>query len=211
MHRFSFLSGLLLFILTINLAGQQYTLSGYVQDNATGERLIAASVYDSISGKGTSTNEYGFFSLSVPAGEIRLLASYVGYSTFSETIRLGANLNMNIHLEPSLELEEVVVTTNRPRDIVQDVQMSTVHIPVKEIKTIPMFMGEADVIKTIQLMPGVQSGTEGTSGIYVRGGGPDQNLFLLDGVPIYNANHLFGFFSVFNLSLIHISEPTRPY
>lgn len=198
MHRFPFLSGLLLFILTINLAGQKYTLSGYVQDNATGERLIAASVYDSIRGKGTSTNEYGFFSLSVPAGEIRLLASYVGYSTFSETIRLGANLNMNIHLEPSLELEEVVVTTNRPRDIVQDVQMSTVHIPVKEIRTIPMFMGEADVIKTIQLMPGVQSGTEGTSGIYVRGGGPDQNLFLLDGVPIYNANHLFGFFSVFN-------------
>ena len=96
---------------------------------------------------------------------------------------------MNIHLEPSLLLDEVVVTTNRPRDIVEDAQMSSVHIPIKDIKSIPMFMGEADVIKTIQLMPGVQSGTEGTSGIYVRGGGPDQNLFMLDGVPIYNANH----------------------
>ncbi len=105
---------------------------------------------------------------------------------------------MNISLVPSLTLDEVVVTTHRPQDVVEDVQMSSIHIPIKEIKSIPMFMGEADVIKTIQLMPGVQSGTEGTSGIYVRGGGPDQNLFLLDGVPIYNANHLFGFFSVFN-------------
>ena len=110
-----------------------------------------------------------------------------------------------------------MVTTNRPRDVVEDAQMSAVHIPIKEIKSIPMFMGEADVIKTIQLMPGVQSGTEGTSGIYVRGGGPDQNLFLLDGVPIYNANHLFGFFSVFNPDAISnitltkggISRPLR--
>jgi outer membrane receptor for ferrienterochelin and colicin len=198
MRRHSILSGILLVFLTISLSGQNYTLSGYVQDNATGERLIAASVYDSISGKGTSTNEYGFFSLSLPAGKIRLKTSYVGYSTFSEGMALGSNLSMNIHLEPSLQLEEVVVTTSSPRDIVEDAQMSTVQIPVKEIRSIPMFMGEADVIKTIQLMPGVQSGTEGTSGLYVRGGGPDQNLFLLDGVPIYNANHLFGFFSVFN-------------
>ncbi|MCK5134472.1 MAG: TonB-dependent receptor [Bacteroidales bacterium] len=192
------LTGVLFIFLTVNLLGQQYTLSGYVQDVSSGEKLIAATVYDFQSGKGTSANDYGFFSLTLPAGEINLQVSYVGYTTYSEVFKLGANLSMNIYLEPSLLLDEVVVTTNRPRDIVEDAQMSSVHISIKDIKSIPMFMGEADVIKTIQLMPGVQSGTEGTSGIYVRGGGPDQNLFLLDGVPIYNANHLFGFFSVFN-------------
>jgi len=184
--------------LSVSLLGQNYTISGYVQDITSGEKLIAATVYDFNSGKGTSANEYGFFSLTIPEGEIKLHVSYVGYATFTDSFRLGANLTMNIYLEPSLFLDEVVVSTNRPRDIVEDAQMSSVHIPIKDIKSIPMFMGEADVIKTIQLMPGVQSGTEGTSGIYVRGGGPDQNLFLLDGVPIYNANHLFGFFSVFN-------------
>lgn len=178
--------------------GQLYTLSGFVQDQSSGEKLIASTVYDFVSGKGTSTNEYGFYSLTLPSGEVNLQVSYVGYTSHLDTFRLGANLVMNIHLEPSLMLDEVTVITNRPRDIVEDAQMSTLHIPIRDIKSIPMFMGEADVIKTIQLMPGVQSGTEGTSGIYVRGGGPDQNLFLLDGVPIYNANHLFGFFSVFN-------------
>ncbi len=192
------LFGLFFTFVTSNLYGQSYTLSGYVQDLASREKLIAATVYDFNSGKGTSSNEYGFFSLTLPKGEINLQISYVGYDSYRDTFMLAANLNMNIYLEASLMLDEVVVTTNRPQDIVEDAQMSAVHIPIKEIKSIPMFMGEADVIKTIQLMPGVQSGTEGTSGIYVRGGGPDQNLFLLDGVPIYNANHLFGFFSVFN-------------
>lgn len=190
--------GIVFIFLSISLLSQQYTISGYVQDHSSGEKLIAATVYDYNSGKGTSANEYGFYSLTIPTGEINLQVSYVGYTTFVDSFKLGANLSMNIYLEPSLLLDEVTVTTNRPQDIVEDVQMSAVHIPIKDIKSIPMFMGEADVIKTIQLMPGVQSGTEGTSGIYVRGGGPDQNLFLLDGVPIYNANHLFGFFSVFN-------------
>ena len=189
---------LLLTLLSIAGAAQNYTLSGYVQDRSSGEKLIAATVYDYKSGKGTSANEYGFFSLTLPSAEIYLQVSYVGYATYRDTFKLGANLRMNLSLVPSLSIDEVVVTTHGPQDIVEDAQMSTIHIPIREIKSIPMFMGEADVIKTIQLMPGVQSGTEGTSGIYVRGGGPDQNLFLLDGVPIYNASHLFGFFSVFN-------------
>jgi len=182
----------------LGVAGQNYTLSGYVQDRSSGEKMIGATIYDFNSGKGTSANEYGFYSLTLPAGELHLQVSYVGYAPYRDTFQLAANLSMNISLVPSLEIDEVVITTNRPQDVVEDVQMSSISIPVKEIKSIPMFMGEADVIKTIQLMPGVQSGTEGTSGIYVRGGGPDQNLFLLDGVPIYNANHLFGMFSVFN-------------
>lgn len=203
------LSGFFFIALLPNLLAQQYTLSGYVQDQASGERLIAATVYDYFSGKGTSSNEYGFFSLTVPAGNIRLQVSYVGYTTYLDSFALKANLSMNIYLEPSLVLEEVEISTHRPQDIVEDAQMSSVHIPIREIKSIPMFMGEADVIKTIQLMPGVQSGTEGTSGVYVRGGGPDQNLFLLDGVPIYNANHLFGFFSVFNPDAISSITMTK--
>ncbi|MCK4745653.1 MAG: TonB-dependent receptor plug domain-containing protein, partial [Bacteroidales bacterium] len=198
MRKLFFLYIILFNFLSVSLLSQNYTISGYVQDITSGEKLIAATVYDFNSGHGTSANEYGFYSLTIPAGEINLKISYVGYTAYSDSFKLGANLSMNIYLEPSLLLDEVVVTTNRPQDIVEDAQMSAVHIPIKDIKSIPMFMGEADVIKTIQLMPGVQSGTEGTSGIYVRGGGPDQNLFLLDGVPIYNANHLFGFFSVFN-------------
>jgi len=195
----SLLPSLLLILLpALCLHGQHYTISGYVQDHSTGEKLIAATVYDFFSGKGTSANEYGFFSLTLPAGDVKLQISYVGYTSRLDSFRLGANLAMNYQLDPSLMLDEVTIITNRPRDIVENPQMSSVNIPIKDIKSIPMFMGEADVIKTIQLMPGVQSGTEGTSGIYVRGGGPDQNLFLLDGVPVYNANHLFGFFSVFN-------------
>jgi len=186
------------FVFSAGVIGQNYTFSGYVQDRSSGEKLIGATVYDFNSGKGTSANEYGFYSLTLPKGELHLQVSYVGYTPYRDTFKLAANLSMNLSLVPSLEIDEVVITTNRPQDIVEDAQMSSVTIPVKEIKSIPMFMGEADVIKTIQLMPGVQSGTEGTSGIYVRGGGPDQNLFLLDGVPIYNANHLFGMFSVFN-------------
>jgi len=180
------------------LFGQKYTISGYIRDSESGENLLGANVYDINSGIGTTANEYGFFSMTLPAGNINLQVSYVGYTSFTEGFALEEDRTMNIHLEPSLELEEVIISANRPQDIVEDEQMSTITIPIKEIKSIPMFMGEADVIKTIQLMPGVQSGTEGTSGLYVRGGGPDQNLYLLDGVPVYNANHLFGFFSVFN-------------
>lgn len=192
-----FLLGIFL-VLTVGLYAQNYTLSGYVLDRSSSEKLIGATVYDFNSGKGTSANEYGFYSLTLPTGELHLQVSYVGYSPHRDTFNLAANLSMNLSLVPSLEIDEVEIRTNRPQDVVENAQMSSISIPVKDIKSIPMFMGEADVIKTIQLMPGVQSGTEGTSGIYVRGGGPDQNLFLLDGVPIYNANHLFGFFSVFN-------------
>ncbi len=198
MSRSAFSLSILFILLFNNIYGQNYTISGYVEDSSSGEKLIAVTVYDYISKKGTSSNEYGFFSLTLPRGELQLQVSYVGYNAYIDTFMLTASQSMNISLEPMLTMEEAVITTNRPRDIVEDAQMSAIQIPIKEIKLIPMFMGEADVIKTIQLMPGVQSGTEGTSGIYVRGGGPDQNLFLLDGVPIYNANHLFGFFSVFN-------------
>jgi outer membrane receptor for ferrienterochelin and colicin len=176
----------------------KYSICGYVQDASSGEKLIGASVYDEISGLGTITNEYGYYTLTLSEATVVMVVSYVGYTTYRDSLQLKKNIEKVIKLEQSALLEEVIVTSNSPKSIVENSQMSMISIPVKEIKSIPMFLGEADIIKTIQLMPGVQSGTEGTSGIYVRGGGPDQNLFLLDGVPIYNASHLFGFFSVFN-------------
>lgn len=182
----------------IFLSGQRHTISGYVQDAETGEKLIGASVYDIERNLGTITNEYGFFSVTLPEGEVDFMVSYVGYTSYGEQIMLSRDIERIIELEPSLELEEVTVTTNRPQDVVDNIQMSALNISPKQIKALPVFLGESDLFKALQLMPGVQSGTEGTSGMYVRGGGPDQNLILLDGVPIYNADHLFGFFSVFN-------------
>ena len=133
MFRRQILTGILSIFLFASLFGQQYTFSGYIEDQATGEKLIAATVYDRASEKGTSTNEYGFFSLTIPSGEVQLLISYVGYRTHTDSFNLAADLSMNISLVPMLELEEVVVSTNRPRDIVEDVQMSALHIPIKEI------------------------------------------------------------------------------
>lgn len=185
-------------LLPLQLAAQKYTISGYVQDQATGEKLIGASVFDAESGLGTTANEYGFFSLTLPEGEVAMTVSYVGYTPFLENIVLDRNLEYQVELVPDLQIEEVTVTTNRPQDVVRSSQMSSVQLSPKQIKAMPSFLGESDVLKALQLMPGVQSGTEGTSGMYVRGGGPDQNLILLDGIPIYNADHLFGFFSVFN-------------
>ncbi|MEN8906034.1 MAG: TonB-dependent receptor, partial [Clostridiales bacterium] len=195
--------------LSFTVYGAKYTISGYVQDASSGEKLIGASVYDEISGLGTSTNEYGYFTLTLNEATVVLVVSYVGYNAYKDSLQLTKNLEKVIKLDQSALLDEVIVTSNNPKSIVENSQMSMISIPVKEIKSIPMFMGEADIIKTIQLMPGVQSGTEGTSGIYVRGGGPDQNLFLLDGVPIYNASHLFGFFSVFNPDAISYLTLTK--
>ncbi len=181
---------------------QNYTISGFISDAGTGERLVSATVYDANTLKGSISNNYGFFSLTLPAGKVKFVVSYVGYSAYSQEIELKANVQLNVAIEMSTELEEVVVTENKIEKHVESTEMSVVELQIKSINTLPVLLGEVDVMKTIQLLPGVQSGNEGTSGIYVRGGGPDQNLILLDGVPVYNANHLFGFFSVFNADAI---------
>ena len=186
--------------------GQKATISGYISDNSTGEKLIGASVYDINRQVGTTTNLYGFFSLTVDTGEVRLTISYVGYGDITETIQLKEDVFKNISLEMGRELEEVVISATNSEKIHEQTQMSSIKIPMKQIEKLPAFMGERDILKTIQLLPGIQSGSEGTSGLYVRGGGPDQNLILLDGVPVYNASHLFGFFSVFNSSAINNVE-----
>lgn len=181
---------------------QSYTISGYLEDAATGEKLIAANVYDQHSGAGAVTNTYGFFSLTLPADSVALTFSYIGYQAQEERFLLTANRTLNINLSPYVELATVEVTADRSERIEQQTQMSRVEVPVDQIKRIPALLGEVDVLKALQLLPGVQSGGEGQNGLYVRGGSPDQNLILLDGVPVYNVSHLLGIFSVFNADAI---------
>lgn len=189
---------LILCSLTTLVYAQKVTISGYVTDKASGERLINANIYNKDTYLGTTANNYGYYSISLPKGKTTLVVSFIGYQPQEFDLNLQEDLNLNIELELSTdEIEEVTVVGNQINKV-EDTQMSMVDLPVQKMQKIPVILGEADVLKVIQLLPGVQSGTEGTSGIYVRGGGPDQNLFLLDGVPVYNASHLLGFFSVFN-------------
>lgn len=185
-----------------SIFAQKYTINGYVSDSETGELLIGANIFDPIRLVGTSTNVYGFFSLTLPADTFSLVFSYVGYSSQIIKVDLKRNKQIKISLKPSIVLEEVEISATQSERIEESTKMSTIKLPVEQIKELPALLGEVDVLKTIQLLPGVQSGTEGASGIYVRGGGPDQNLILLDGTPVYNASHLFGFFSVFNADAI---------
>jgi hypothetical protein len=185
-------------------AQDKYVLSGYVKDAATGETLIGAAVAVTDSaGLGTVTNAYGFYSLELPEGTHRLRYSYVGYSGQVATVNLSEAKRLNIELaEESVELQEVVVKA-RPDDAnVKSTEMGTVGLQMDNVKKLPALMGEVDVLKTIQLLPGVLSAGEGNAGFYVRGGGPDQNLVLLDEAVVYNPGHLLGFFSVFNADAI---------
>ncbi|PIV57832.1 MAG: TonB-dependent receptor [Bacteroidetes bacterium CG02_land_8_20_14_3_00_31_25] len=181
---------------------QKYTISGYISDSKSGEKMISASVYDTISHRGTITNPYGFYSLTLPAGKVHFVISFVGYKQIYKEINLNVNQSINIQIEPTISLNEVEIIAKKDETQVDRTQMSISEIPINTIKSLPVIFGEVDVLKSLQLLPGVQSGSEGTSGLYVRGGGPDQNLILLDGVPVYNADHLFGFFSVFNADAI---------
>ncbi|MDR0541217.1 MAG: TonB-dependent receptor, partial [Dysgonamonadaceae bacterium] len=183
---------------------QGYTVSGYVRDSLTTESLIGANIYRQGTGQGTGANGYGFYSLTLPAGEVEIAYSYVGYGTVTKRFNLRRDTVITVSLVPSQELPEVEITSSAP--IHENVRMSAINLPVAQIKALPALLGEADIMKTLQLMPGIQSGGEGATGLYVRGGGPDQNLILLDGVPLYNVSHLFGFMSVFNADAVNNVE-----
>ncbi len=187
---------------SLSLLGQDHTFSGYIEDAESGEKLIGATIYVADKEIGTVSNTYGFFSLTLPASTYKVQFSYIGYQSQEFEIQLDKDLQENIRLQSTLTLKEVEIIGETAEQIQEETQMSTIDVPVEQIKALPAFMGEVDILKTIQLLPGVQSGSEGNSGIYVRGGGPDQNLILLDGVPVYNVSHLFGFFSVFNADAI---------
>ncbi|WP_288429057.1 TonB-dependent receptor [uncultured Spirosoma sp.] len=177
----------------------RYTISGYVREAGSQEALIGVNIYVPGTTTGTTTNTYGFYSLTLPAQDsARIAYSFVGYETSSRSVRLRSNQRIDITLALGRDLSEVEVRGIAQEKVSETAQMSAIDVPIAQIKKIPAFLGEKDVLKVLQLMPGVQKGSEGQTGIYVRGGGPDQNLIILDDAVVYNASHLFGFFSVFN-------------
>jgi len=193
------------FLASSSLAAAQknVTISGYARDKQTGETLIGANIFLKESRMGTTANTYGFYSLSVPPGQYTVVYSFIGYQPQEFAINLRRDTTININLETSALLDEVVIVDERStRENTESTQMGTVELKMEEIKKIPAIFGEVDILKTIQLLPGVKSSGEGNSGFYVRGGGPDQNLIMLDNTIVYNAAHLFGFFSVFNSDAI---------
>ncbi len=194
---------------------RKFTISGYVTDGASSETLIGANVLDKRQQTGTATNPFGFYTLTLPEGEVELSFSYLGYETRHSSFRLAGDTTMNIRLNSNNQLAEVVIVSAKKEAGVRSTAMGSHEIPMAQIQHTPAILGEADVLKTIQLMPGVQAGVEGFSGLYVRGGGPDQNLVLLDGIPVYNADHMFGIFSIFTpeavkkVTLFKSSFPAR--
>ena len=194
---------------------KKYTISGYVTDQASAETLIGANIVESLRKTGTSTNAFGFYTLTLPEGEVELAISYMGYDTRHSRFYLNKDTVLHVALASNNLLDEVVVTSDRRDAGIESTAMGAHEIPLTQIQHTPVLLGEADLLKTLQLMPGVQAGMEGFSGLYVRGGGPDENLVLLDGIPVYNADHLLGIFSVFtpeaikNVTLYKSSFPAR--
>ncbi len=197
-----FLCSCLISIQTVT-AQEKFTISGYVSDSKNGEKLIGVTVFIQGTTIGALSNEYGFYSLTLPKGSYTLGVSYVGYQTFTKAIALEANQKHDVELqEESISLQEVVITSERKDANVKDVSMSINKLDIKTIQKIPAFLGEVDVIRSIQLLPGVSTVGEGATGFNVRGGSIDQNLVLIDEAPVYNSAHLFGFFSVFNPDIV---------
>jgi len=188
------------------IAPSRFTISGFMRDSLTTESLISATVYNTANRAGTSTNQYGFYSLTLPAGEVEVSFSYVGFNTQTVSFQLRRDTVINMNLAGALHLQEVAITGSRTTRIQESTQMSMVNVPIAQIKSLPAALGEVDVMRVLQLMPGIQAGKEGSTGLHVRGGSPDQNLILLDGVPVYNSSHLFGFVSLFNGDAINNVE-----
>ncbi|MES2807495.1 MAG: TonB-dependent receptor [Bacteroidota bacterium] len=205
MHKFYFFVffSLILFFADTALAQKNYTINGTIKDAATGETLIGATVKLLELKTGTSTNSYGFFSLTATEGEYTLAISYIGYQTATQPIKLNKNAQLDILLTNSNTLDDVVIrATDRKNENVESAQMGLTRLDLSQVNNVPVIFGEKDVLKTIQLLPGVKTTGDGNTGFYVRGGGSDQNLILLDEAVVYNASHLFGFFSTFNSDAI---------
>lgn len=194
------IAGLLPILLSAQRATQRITVSGYIENQASKERLIGVNIFDESGKHGTVTNNYGFFSLTMPIKDsAAIIISYVGFSQEHIVVKRDTFITIGIS-EIDESLSKVIVSTRIPD--AQRSQMSSVTIDIKQAKKIPALFDEVDILRTIQYLPDVQSGAEGNIGLYVRGGRPDQNLILLDGVPVYNVGHLFGFYSVFNADAI---------
>jgi hypothetical protein len=195
---------ILFFLLSLSAFSQEkITISGTVYDNASNETLIGVSIYFSELNAGTTTNEYGFYSITIPKGTYKVQVSYLGFTALTETINLSEKITKNFNLnEESESLDEIVIEADIERINLRSPQMSVNKLTSATIKKIPVVLGEADIIKSLILLPGVTSAGEGASGFNVRGGSADQNLILLDEAIVFNSSHLFGFFSVFNPDVI---------
>lgn len=201
---------LLLLLASSTCIAQNFTISGYVKDAENGEELIGVTVLVQETRAGTTTNAYGFYSITLPAGTYNVQYSYVGYRSQNTPVTLDRNLSSNISLvSEATTIDEVVITGERVDANVTDLQMGKTRLNIAQVRKLPAVMGEIDIIKTIQLQPGVVSAGEGTSSFFVRGGSADQNLILIDEAPIYDPSHLFGLFSVFNSDVIKDSELYR--
>ena len=200
----SILFSLLLFLFTISVMAQEkYTINGYIKDSLTGETLIGSNFYIRSEGKGVSANQYGFYSITLKKGNYKALVSFVGYQTKEIEINLNSNQQNNILLVLSnAAINNVTVVARKRDNNIKTAQMGKMELNINTAKAIPAFMGEVDILKTLQLMPGIRNAGEGNAGFYVRGGGADQNLILLDDAVVYNTGHLFGFFSIFNSDAI---------
>lgn len=188
-------------------AGQSLVVRGYVTDAASGEVLIGAHVFDERHLSGTTTNSYGWYSLGIPSDTVFVRVSYIGYATTTFTVIQGDEGRRDVALVPSTVAQDtLVVFADASEPLAGRLQMSHFTVRMEDVERLPALGGEADVLKTLQLLPGVRSGTEGSAALYVRGGGPDQNLILLDGATVYNAGHLFGFISTFNTDALHNAE-----
>ncbi len=186
---------------SVGIYGQgKFTISGVISDAESGEALIGANIYYSAQSVGTVTNNYGFFSLTLPKNDsLVIVISHLGFEPQVKSLRLYENIDLSTKLTPGkINLDELVIFGNTPNEHIDGVQMGVVNVPLRNISEIPSLLGEADVLKLIQLMPGVQFGNEGTTGFYVRGGNADQNLVQLDEAVVYNPNHLLGVVSTFN-------------
>ena len=182
---------------------KEVIISGFIYDRESHESLIAANVYDLVSGQGTVSNNFGFYSLSVPPGKIELRPSYVGYTSGNHPFTATQDTVIHFFLQPSSSLSEVVIE-GKKRSIVASSETGKISMTSEEIKSMPSLLGEQDLIKALQQIPGVSVGTEGMAGMYVRGGNIDENLYLMDGNPMYHVNHMFGFFSTFNPEAVKI-------
>ncbi len=194
----------MLLMTSVQAFSQTITISGYIRDADTKEALIGADIYEAGLRKGTTANEYGFYSLTLPEEDtLNVVISYTGYKPAARKITSKANIRLDVLLVSSNVLDEVEVTASRNDDNVNKVQVGVIDVPMREIRNLPVLLGERDIFKVIQLLPGVQQAQEGTTGFLVRGGNTDQNLVQLDEATVYNPNHLFGLVSTFNINAIN--------
>jgi len=189
---------------TVNGSSQnRFTLNGYIRDSLSGELVIGANIVVNGQSKGVTSNQYGFYSITLPEGTYTIAVSHIAYNLHASVIKLNTNIEKSFLLVSKSSTMSEVVVYNRRRDAnVKNAQMGKFDLTIGQIKNIPSFMGEVDILKAIQLLPGVRNAGEGNAGFYVRGGGPDQNLIMLDDAVVYNTGHLFGFFSIFNSDAI---------